>query len=181
MARWLDRMSCDLADQILLDTQSHIDYFSSELGVPSKKMNWVWVGSDERSFFPRPQTSSEIEVLFIGSFVPLQGTEVILQAAALLDQSCPAIKFQFIGSGEKLPQAKKFAEQHNLVNVCFDPPVPLSDLPDKIAAATICLGGHFGSSAKASRVIAGKTFHCLAMGKAIIVGDNSANHEALNS
>jgi glycosyltransferase involved in cell wall biosynthesis len=179
LARGLDRESCFLADRVLLDTQTHINYFSTELNVPRQKMERVWVGSDESRFYPRPDIEPASEVLFVGSFLPLQGADVILKAAELIQQSAPGIKFRFIGGGFQYVQAVRFAKEHALSNVFFDAPVPLIDLPVRIAGASICLGGHFGNSAKAGRVIAGKTFHSLAMGKATIVGDNPANHELL--
>jgi glycosyltransferase involved in cell wall biosynthesis len=179
LTRWLDRTSCTLADRVLLDTQAQIDYFSDQFKVPRQKMDRIWVGSDERLFYPRICEKKDPIVLFVGSFVPLQGTDVILQAAALLDTKAPQIKFRMIGDGLQHFAALQFAMQQKLSNVQFAPPVSLQDLPDQIAAATICLGGHFGCSAKAARTIAGKTFHSLAMGKATIVGDNPANHELL--
>jgi glycosyltransferase involved in cell wall biosynthesis len=59
------------------------------------------------------------------------------------------------------------------------PPLPMDQIPQRIAASAVCLGGHFGGSAKAARVIAGKTYQCLAMGRPVIVGDNPANRELL--
>ncbi len=179
LALWLDRTSCHLADHILLDTQAQIDYFTAQFNISPDKMERVWVGSDENLFYPRPEEYHQNEVLFIGNFVPLQGIDVILHSAKLLDKTYPEIKFRLIGKGITYPQAVKYVEQNRLTNLHFDEPVPFNQLPDQIAAATVCLGGHFGSSAKAARVIAGKTYHCLAMGKVTIVGDNPANRELL--
>ena len=179
LALSLDKISCHLADHVLLDTQAQVDYFAAQFGIEPSKMDRVWVGSDEAIFYPRQVQTEPAEVLFVGSFVPLQGVDVILQAAKLLDRTNPEVKIRFIGRGMLYPQAVNFAKQNQLTNLLFDAPVPLSALPDQILRATICLGGHFGSSAKAARVIAGKTFHSLAMGKPTIVGDNPANHELL--
>ncbi len=71
------------------------------------------------------------------------------------------------------------AQQLGLANISFLPPVPLRRLPEEIAAADICLCGHFSAIPKAARVIAGKTFQCIAMGKPVVVGDNPANRELL--
>jgi glycosyltransferase involved in cell wall biosynthesis len=74
---------------------------------------------------------------------------------------------------------QRLARELSADNIEFCPPVPLARLPEEIAAAEVCLGGHFGASGKAARVIAGKTFQCLSMGKAVIVGENAANRELL--
>lgn len=44
---WLDRMSCRLADLVLLDTEEHIKFFVSEFGINSDKFVRVFVGAAE--------------------------------------------------------------------------------------------------------------------------------------
>ena len=129
------------------------------------------------SSFPLPDSQPGY-VLFYGSFLPLHGLEVIIRAAKLLDAD-ERIRFRVIGNGLEYPRIRRLADQLRLSNIEFLPPVPLSELPAQIAGATMCLGGHFSVSEKAQRVIAGKTFQCLAMGKPTIVGDNIANRELL--
>ena len=177
LAFWLDRTSCAQADLVMLDTQTHTHYFQQTFGIPAEKLTHLFVGCDERVFFPRPTIQTGY-VLFYGSFLPLHGIEVIVRAARLL-QADTRIRFRVIGNGLEYGRIRRLAEALQLSNVDFAPPVPLSALPDQIAGATVCLGGHFAGSDKAQRVIAGKTFQCLAMGKPTIVGDNPANRELL--
>ena len=177
LAYWLDRASCTQADLVMLDTQAHARYFNKTFGVPMEKLTHLFVGCDENVFFPRPDAQPGY-VLFYGSFLPLHGLEVIIRAAKLLAAD-ERIRFRVIGNGLEYPRIRRLADQLQLSNMEFLPPVPLSDLPDQIAGAALCLGGHFSGSDKAQRVIAGKTFQCLAMGKPTIVGDNIANRELL--
>lgn len=176
-AYWLDRASCAQADLVMLDTRAHACYFHKTFGVPMDKLTHLFVGCDENIFFPLPDDQPGY-VLFYGSFLPLHGLEVVIRAAKLLEAD-ERIRFRVIGNGLEYPRIRRLADQLRLSSIEFLPPVPLSELPAHIAGATMCLGGHFSVSGKAQRVIAGKTFQCLAMGKPTIVGDNIANRELL--
>ncbi len=177
-AFWLDSTSTRLADRVLLDTNEHAAYFEQEFQIPHPKLASIFVGCEERYFSPRPASSSGLTVLYYGSFIPLQGIDVIIQAAASL-QDVRGLNFRIIGDGMVFAPIKALAERLGLANISFLPPVPLPQLPDEIARADICLCGHFSNIPKAARVIAGKTFQCIAMGKPVVVGDNLANRELL--
>ena len=175
---WLDRTSCFLANMICLDTQVHAQYFHATFGIPSEKLRSLFVGSNEALFYPRSVENTIPLVLYYGSFLPLHGIDVIVRAAKILEDE-PVLRFRIIGKGIETERIKDLTERLKIKNIDFLLPIPLQDLPDHISQATVCLGGHFGSAAKAGRVIAGKTFQCMAMGKATIVGDNPANRELL--
>ncbi len=175
----LDYISCKLADLVVLDTHTHAEYFRHTFQIPPSKLRVLFVGCDESVFYPRPnQETIPRIVLFYGSFLPLHGVDIIIRAAKKLESE-PNLRFRIIGRGIEYTRVKKLANRLNVKNVDFCPPVSLTQLPEEIAQATICLGGHFGLTAKARRVIASKTFQCIAMGKATIVGDNPANRELL--
>lgn len=182
VAFWLDKISCRLADQLLMDTLANIQYFSKTFSIKKEKFDSVYIGSDENVFFPRTSartsTENEITVIYHGSYLPLQGVDIIVQAAALINQH-PEIRFKMLGRGLEYEKIRRLAKDLGVNNIDFLPPVASNQLPEVIAGATIALGGHFGTSEKASRVIAGKTFQDLAMGKPTIVGDNQANRELL--
>ncbi len=179
LAYWLDRRSCQVARRILTDTRSDADYFRHTFGLTADKFNTVYVGCDESLFYPRPappSTRAACEVFYYGSFLPLHGTDVIIQAAALLRHRSD-IHFTIGGDGMGYVDTRRDAADQALNNVTFTGWIPIEQLPHHIASATVCLGGHFSTIPKASRVIATKTFQFVAMGKATIIGDNAANRE----
>lgn len=180
MAYWLDKAACKSATHILLDTQANIDYFSKTFSIPIEGFSKLFLGSDERLFFPRPRSrkDNKVIVLYHGSYLPLQGIDVIIHAAHRLINH-PDVRFHMLGRGLGYDRIYELSRGLNLTNMEFLEGVPLQELPKYIAEADICLGGHFGTSDKALRVIAGKTFQDLAMGKATIVGDTPANRELL--
>jgi glycosyltransferase involved in cell wall biosynthesis len=115
------------------------------------------------------------EVLFYGSFLPLHGMEVILETAALLrDQP---VNFTLIGGHKAdLSQFRERMATLGLQNVKHVKWVDLEELPRWIAAADLGLGGPFGNTGQARRVITGKTFQFLAMGRAVVVGETDEDY-----
>ena len=179
LAYWLDKYTCTIADTVLLDTQTHADYFVETFGVPRTKIHVIYLGCDEEVFHPSQKALSshgDFVVLYYGSFLPLQGIEYIIQAAKLLEGH-KDIKFKIIGKGIEYRKIRHLANVLQSSNIEFLPPVPYTELPLHIAQASLCLGGHFSSINKAHRVIASKTYQFIAMAKPTIVGDNPANRE----
>lgn len=179
---WVDKISCEWANSILLDTPQHIEYFRNTFRLKHKKMYPIPVGCDESIFFPREgkdMTKGEsFKVLSYSTYLPLHGMDVIIQAAHKLEGD-KSICFNLIGNGQEYNRVKRYAEIHKLRNVNFYPPVSINEIPDFIDKSSIVLGGHFGSSEKAQRVIPGKIYQALAMQKAIIASDTPANRGLL--
>jgi glycosyltransferase involved in cell wall biosynthesis len=179
IAFWIDQFSCAKANLILVDTQAHAEYIQDTFRIPKEKIKVLFVGCDEKIFTPANLESDPDLVLYYSSYLPLHGTEVVVRAAKILQTLSPSIHFRMIGNGLEYSRIRNLADQLNVKNIQFLPFVPLSQLPKHLSESGICLGGHFGSSEKAKRVIAGKTYQCLAMAKPTVVGENQANHELL--
>ncbi len=175
--RFLENSILNDANVVLTDTTPHLHFYQQEFSLPSRKILAMPVGAEESrkkidsTQYKTPvQPQSEMSILFYGSFLPLHGIEIILQAASLL-RDLP-IRFDFVGGNEK--QARKLiANCTNLAItrhthrhwVSFDELINVT-----IPGADLCLGGPFGDTEQARRVITGKTSQCLALGKATIIG-----------
>jgi glycosyltransferase involved in cell wall biosynthesis len=182
LAMAVDRLGGRAADRILLDTQTQAAWFSQVTGVAPARVSPLFVGCNEGLFHPavlpdRPPDGN-FYVLYYGTYQPLHGMETVVAAARLLVHY-PAIRWRIIGRGQMYPRVRRMAEEWGLTNVEFQASLPYADLPGAIAAADLCLGGPFGATDKARRVITGKTFQFLSMRKPVVVSDTPANHELL--
>jgi glycosyltransferase involved in cell wall biosynthesis len=178
LAFWLDRIGCNAADKVVLDTKTHRAYFAETFKLPANRLSDFYIGCDEGLFFPRPASRSdgEFRVLHYSSSLPIHGVEHIVTAAGLLRER-KDLRFRLIGRGATHAPMRRLAERVNASNVEFLPTVPQAQLPGEIAAADLCLGGHFGDTSKARRVIAGKTFEFLAMARPVIASDTPGSRE----
>ncbi len=174
----LDFAGCFFADAILLDTQAHIDYFVDKFKIKKEKFSRIFVGSDDQLFFPAPAESpaGQFIVHFHGYFLPLQGIEIIIAAAKILEKE--GIQFNLIGRGKTYDQIRKIADELQVKNISFINPVPYEKLRDYIVAADVCLGV-FGRTAKAGRVIPNKVFEALACRRPVITADQPVIGELL--
>lgn len=172
----LDWLGVILADLVITDTRVHERYWRSWFGMRRKKMGTVYVGVDDKMFFPMEAAKKDhILVLFMGTFIPLQGSRKIVEAAYLCS-SDPKIRFRFIGDGRDFPPAKRLAEKLKLQNSEFIGMIPLAELNSHIAEADIVLG-IFGDTAKAGRVIPNKVYEGLYAGRAVMTMDNAVIRE----
>jgi len=179
LAWHLDRLSLRLARMIVLETDTYVDYFSSEFRIPRERFVTVRLGADEQTFTPRPRRDDDIfRVFFYGKFTPLQGVPVIVRAAARVQQLNPAIRFEIVGSGQLTGEVERLSRELALENTDFIPWAAYEELPDHIGRAHVSLG-IFGETEKTRRGIPVKVFDALAMGKALVTGDTPAARELL--
>lgn len=172
--RHLDSLSCELSDAVILDTNNNIEFFKREFNLHHKMFYTVPVGA-QSIFFPKASDTGKIslqtktKVLFVGSFVPLQGVEYVCEAINMLKGET-GLEFSIIGSGqnsEEIICAYKLRENKQVTLIDW---VDYQQLPSCYQKSDICLGV-FGDNPKTQRVIPNKVFFGIACQKAVITGD----------
>lgn len=172
----LERHILRRADLVLTDTSLHAAFLARTFGIDVNKIIHVPVGAVEDAG-PAPTSVNEDEtfkVLFYGSFLKLHGIDTILLAAAKLKDF--PIRFDFIGGrGKTVRKFHSRCRELGLTQVTHRVWVPLNDLlQTEIPTTDLCLGGPFGGTPQAQRVVTGKTTQALALGKATVIGNISA-------
>ena len=169
----LDGKTLSLGDTVIADTRAHADYFVSALGCDPERVSVLYLEADPEIYYPMEterEAGAPFRVLYFGSILPLQGVDVVLDAAARFAGD-PDYAFELIGP---LPE-NRIPRQENLTCV---PWLSQEELARHIARADLCLAGHFSAEiGKAKRTIPGKAYIYRAMKKPMILGDTPANHE----
>lgn len=174
--RLVDRLSLRLADRVIADTPAHAEFFRELAGLPPGRVGVVWLGAQDDVFYPRPEVEpAERRVLFHGTFIGLQGVETIVRAAKLLEPD--GVEVRFVGGGQEQATVDRLVDELRPRNLVLVGLIPLDQVPDEIAAATLCLG-IFGTSGKAHRVVPNKLYECLAVGRPVLTGDTPAVRSA---
>jgi len=171
----LERSVLRNADLVLTDTAQHAAFYETQFSLPKEKFLIIPVGADEIG--AASAVTEEVEApktpfsaLFYGSMLPLHGIDIIVSAAAQISDL--PIRLDFVGGNTQ--QAKylhKLCATYGVTHYTHRRWVPFNELITiDIPRADLCLGGPFGGTPQARRVITGKTSQCLALGKATIVG-----------
>jgi glycosyltransferase involved in cell wall biosynthesis len=108
--------------------------------------------------------------------IPLLGVDTIVRAARLLRGD--DVRFEIIGTGQTLDEARALAVELGTDNIDWVGRVPYVELPRRIARADVVLG-IFGDTVKAARVVPNKVYQAMAMGAAIVTRDSSAQRSML--
>jgi glycosyltransferase involved in cell wall biosynthesis len=183
-ARWngyLDRWSLGLADVVLCDTWAHGALFES-LGAPRARLRRVLVGAEDAFFevgAAGPTPAGAVRVVYLGGFLPLHGTGVVLDAVAILEREradLPAFQVELAGTGIEWTAAREHAARLGLQRVSFPGRVEYAQAPRVLAESHIVLGA-FGAGAKTGRVIPHKVYQGLAAGRAVLTGDGEGVRE----
>lgn len=174
----LETTAYNRVDRILFDTRTHVEYVAREFSLNRDKLRHLYVGADEGIFYPVQQTHSDdvCNVIWYGSFLPLQGVGIIRETIELLSKE-EQLSFTIVGRGLESKEFVRWLKRRKDLNVTHIPWLSLEKLGELVRRADIFLGGHFSNIPKASRVISTKAFEGAAAGKAMILGDNPANRE----
>ncbi len=179
--RFLDWFSCALARKVLVDTDAHRHYFIERIGVPEKKLITVSVGASTAWFLAGGKLQTKrndfepFRVGFYGSFIPLHGVPIIVQAAHILSEE--NIQFSLIGSGQEYTAVRLLAKKLGGVpNIEFLNTMPREKLIENMLTVDVCLG-IFGSTEKTLRVVPNKVYECAALGKPIITANTPGIRE----
>ena len=180
--RQLDRFALRHSDLALVDTRAHGQLIAARLagGLPRvAPMRRVFVGA-EPCFTPQTHVrrTGSMEALFVGTFIPFHGIEVILHAADRLRDE-QGLHFTLLGDGQTRRAMEQLAARLALPNVRFEEPLPYARLPARIARADLCLGT-FGATPTAQVVIPKKVFAALACARAVVTADGPGPREALD-
>lgn len=174
--RFSDRWSCILADKWFFETQANVNFFAKEFNVPKNNSFVIFVGADTSMYYPRSIKHNGFLVHFHGNYIPVQGVDIIVRAAKLLESE-KEIHFFLLGSGQTYADVKKLSDSLNNKNITFHPTlVPLAKIPEFIAKGDICLG-IFGDIDRGRRAIATKVYDCIAMKKPVINIEGSGIRE----
>ncbi len=176
----LERRACTAADVCLLDTDTHADYVAREFRLPREKMARVLVGS---LFPPYPAppplkpANKPFTVLFVGTFIPLQGVETVVEAAQRLGERRD-IRFVLVGEGQTRAQVEALVRRWQLPNVELRGWIDPAQMGPLMRSYSVSLG-IFGTGAKAARVVPHKVFDACAAGVPVVTADSAAARELL--
>lgn len=194
-------LACKAADLVVLDTQTHGNYFIDTFGIRPRKVVAVLVGAEPDIFDKYRPASADFseavstntksgifnpatnitaplklqpKVLFYGQFIPLHGIDTVVQAAKLTEKD--GISWIIVGTGQEACRIQELVSQLKPSNLEWIEWIPYEQLVDAIREANVCLG-IFGNTDKASRVIPNKAFQILMCGKPLITRDSPAIRE----
>lgn len=176
-ARLLKRMEARayrFADQVLVDTPLNREYFISLFALEPDKVIALPLAIDEMAYSASAYepVPGRCTVLFVGTFVPLQGVDIIVAAMRVLANRTD-INFRIIGHGQTAQVMEEITSEQNATRITWITDWLSADqVAGEIARADICLG-IFGSGAKTQRVWPLKNYAYMSVGRALISGDTA--------
>ncbi len=179
--RKMDKRVLEEADIVLTDTKADADFFAREYEIEKDKFEVLYLEADPEISASAGGKDDSYKVLYFGTGLPLQGTDIVLEAfvkaAIEHDKLQKNLSFTYIGSLKYVPlRVKNTALARKDINTIDW--LPQEELYKEIESADLCIAGHFSPYIdKADRTIPGKAFIYEAFGKKMILGDTVANHE----
>jgi len=176
---WIEKKSLQKADYIIVDTTKLINTLSNEYHIDKKKFVRVPLTINEENVMPKEVEpySKNFSVLYVGSYIPLHGTPVIIEAAKILQESNEAISLLMIGKGPELQKCQDLVKQYNLTNIEFKGFMSLEELNYYYNACDVNLG-LFNTGERANAVVLNKTNDSFRVGKPHLTLATDAMQEA---
>ena len=196
--RKMDKKTIEAADLVVTDTKANADYLALLYEADEGKFETLYLEADKEIYTPGSTDADKVvkeieslgtgndegstdkkkcKVLYFGSGLPLQGTDVVLEAFNRVRAESDDFSFLFVGGLKGIPRSEiKKAKADSGIELTDW--LLQEDLAVKIAKADLCIAGHFNAYiGKADRTIPGKAYIYELMKKPMILGDTRANRE----
>jgi glycosyltransferase involved in cell wall biosynthesis len=167
---------------LISDTMAHFKYWETLFGKFTGKHFVLPVLADTSIYYPSKKeiNNEKIKILFYGSFIPLHGIDVILNAFSLMEKNNISFEANVIGKGQMYSEMKKLHNDLNLKQVSMNGEViNENQLSDMIREHDIVLG-IFGESEKARSVIPNKVYQSTACKKCTVTMKSDVLKEFYN-
>jgi glycosyltransferase involved in cell wall biosynthesis len=176
MCYWLDRFMLKHSTMCFTDTNQHVQYLRSFFQVPEADIRRLWISAESKPVSIAKYDQGTFEVFFWGGFIPLQGVDTIVRAAAMLKNV--DVRFTVFGTGQTFESCTKLAKQLNANNLEFSGWQTPDNIASQAQRSHLALG-IFGTTDKASRVIPNKVYEAMAMGIPLVTMRSPAADELL--
>jgi glycosyltransferase involved in cell wall biosynthesis len=144
LSLWLETFLYKHADELVVNSPGFIEHVRK---YGARAVTLVENGVDLAMFEPdqngnefriKHNLENKFIVLYAGAHGISNDLQVIL-AAAKLTLDDPTIVYVFVGDGKEKINLQRQAEQENLTNVRFIPPVPKDEMKNVLASADACI------------------------------------------
>ena len=143
-SEWLERFLYSKADVLIVNSPGYIDHVQAR---GADRVELIPNGTEVSMFTPlsrgddfrlKHSLAGKFIALYAGAHGMSNDLGVILEAAASL-QDWDDIIFILIGDGKEKPALISRAEDMQLKNLKFLPPIPKTEMPEALAAADACI------------------------------------------
>lgn len=173
-ARRLEKFLYRHADRIIVNSPGFIPHIRK---ISGKTASLVANSADAEMFAAADggaryrnepwRAGSAFVAMYTGAHGPANDLDTALEAAALVLDKNPRIRFVFVGSGKDKPRLMDAAAERNLTNVFFLPPVSKAEICELIAAADVGLA-ILKAIPEFTTTYPNKVFDFMAAGKAVV-------------
>ena len=167
---------------LISDTMAHFKYWETLFGKFTGKYLVLPVLADTSIYYPLDKNieNEKIRILFYGSFIPLHGIDVILNAFSIMEKNNISFEANIIGKGQMYSLMKELYSSLNLTQVSMNGEViNENQLSNMIREHDIVLG-IFGESEKAKSVIPNKVYQSTACKKCTVTMKSDVLKEFYN-
>lgn len=169
-AKKLESLAFRCAYRVVVDTEKNRTWMIENFSLHPGSVYAVPLAVETEAYLAipnKPRHKGELNVLFIGTLIPLHGISVVANAIRSLGSNS-GIKFTFIGDGQDAEILEALQKDTDRSPMSWRRSwATTADLVDAISGTDICLGV-FGGPQKAARVLPFKLYIAMASGRPIV-------------
>lgn len=147
LSLWLEGFLYRHADRLVVNSPGFIEHIAGR-GIPRERITLIPNSADPAMFSPEDDGAAfrrehglekAFVVLYAGAHGMSNDLGVVLDAAQALAETNPGVRIVFLGDGKEKPALQQKAQEMELENVLFLPPVPKAAMAAALAGADACL------------------------------------------